>query len=279
MSPRIVVTGASRGIGRGLVEALAASGHELFLVARDPARLEEARADIVAASGNSAIRCESADLSRMSEVRRLAGVMRSHWDSVDVLVNNHAALFPQRLESAEGLEMNFALNHLSAVLLTRELQPALRRAMNGRVLNVAAEAHRMAMLDLDDLQCTKAYDGVKAYCRAKLMLIMHTCDPVTRAEAAGVDVIAAHPGSMHTDALRTIRSEYTRLTGVTEFPRAVDVHDGIAPLLRLVTDEAFVGTGGSYFVLTDRKEPSETARDSRLAAELRRRTTEILATV
>lgn len=137
----------------------------------------------------------------------------------------------------------------------------------------------MPGLDLEDLQYRKRYDSVQAYCRAKLMMIMFTRDEARRPEADGVTLVAVHPGSMYTDALRDMRREYTRLTGRTEFPQAMDVREGIAPLLRLVIDETCAGDSGSYFVLAERKEPSAAACDARLAGELRHRTIALLETL
>lgn len=271
---RIILTGASRGIGRRLAQQLAAQGHELLLIARDPERLQRARTNIREGSGNAAIHVMAADLSKMREVLRLANSIRENFAAADILVNNHGGVFSEREITDEGLEMNFALNYLSAFLLTRELVPTL--SPSARIINLAAEAHRSAKLNLDDLQSSNDYQSVPAYCQSKLMLILFTRALGSRLQDSGRTVVAVHPGSIFTDALHTMRAEFTRLTGATQFPPALPVEEGLRPLVNVILEKR--NDNGSYYVLDQETEPSVKATNEELAEQLWRKSELILET-
>lgn len=211
-------------------------------------------------------------MSRMREVKRFANSIGNALPSADLLVNNHGGVFPERQVTDEGLEMNFALNYLSVFLLTRELTPQL--SPFARIVNVAAEAHRSAILDLDDLQSANGYQSVSAYCSARLMTILFTRALASRLEESGTDVVAVHPGSMFTDALKAMRTEFTRHTGTTEFPQALPVEYGLQPLLNVILHKR--NDNGSYYVLDQKADPSAQAMRQDLAEQLWMRSALIL---
>ncbi|MFO0673553.1 MAG: SDR family NAD(P)-dependent oxidoreductase [Polyangiaceae bacterium] len=149
----VVITGASRGVGRTAALALAQKGASLSLVVRDRARGEDVAREIRAVSGAGAVDVFVADLSLMSEVRRVAGEIAAAHPIIDVLVNNAGAIFGERGLTSEGLEQTFATNHVAYFLLTRLLLPTLEAAPRARVVVVASEAHRGARgVDWDDLR-------------------------------------------------------------------------------------------------------------------------------
>ena len=137
-----VVTGATDGIGRVTARALAERGAEVVLVGRNAAKGAEVCKAIHRAARNSRVRFEQADLSGQDEIRALAGRLAEGGAAIDVLVNNVGAMFTRRRESADGIEMTFALNHLGYFLLTGLLLDSLKASSAGRIVNVASEAHR-----------------------------------------------------------------------------------------------------------------------------------------
>src|SRR5690606_33504960 len=135
-----------------------------------------------------------ADLSLMSEVRKLASDFQSRYDRLDVLINNAGGVFGRREMTSEGLELTFALNHLNYFLLTHLLLDTLKASAPARIVNLASEAHRNTRLDFDNLQGEKGYLGFRNYGRSKLMNIMFTIALARRLNCAEVTVNAAHPG-------------------------------------------------------------------------------------
>jgi retinol dehydrogenase-14 len=190
----VVVTGATQGIGLSAALALRSRVQTLVLVGRDEARLATAVRTVSAAPGRAVVRAHRADLSLLSEVRRLAAELRDGYPALNVLVNNAGALFAHRETTSEGFERTLALNVLSPYLLTRLLHDRLREAGPSRVVNVASSAHEGAKLRLDDLERTEKYSGYGSYGRSKLELILLTHEFARRWSGDGITVNAVHPG-------------------------------------------------------------------------------------
>lgn len=125
---RVLITGATGGIGRVTAREIARQGAEVVVIGRSRDKSEETIAEIKEKTGNQAVSYLLADLSLVAEVRRLADEVKAKYDRLDVLVNNAGALFTSRKQTAEGHEMTFALNHLSYFALTNLLLPLLQAA-------------------------------------------------------------------------------------------------------------------------------------------------------
>ncbi|MEU4092885.1 SDR family NAD(P)-dependent oxidoreductase [Streptomyces sp. NPDC026673] len=229
----ILITGASDGLGRALAEDLAADGrHTLLLHGRDPDRLSE----VAAATGGEPYR---ADLSALTDVRRLAAEVAVRHDRLDVLVNNAGVGFhtagTRRLTSADGHELRLAVNYLAPVVLTRELLPLLHRGAPSRVVNVASVGQQP--LDLEDPELTRGYTDVAAYCRSKLALVCHGFDLAEELSDSGVTVNSLHPASYMPTAM-------SRRSGMD----VVDsLEQGVAATRRLVDAPELAGVTGRYF--------------------------------
>ena len=107
-------------------------------------------------------------------------------------------LVRHRRVTEDGLELTFALNHMSYFVLTCALMDRLKAAAPSRVVNTASGAHRGATLDFDDLQTYRDYDGFKAYGRSKLCNILFTRELARRLAGSGVTANCLHPGFVAT---------------------------------------------------------------------------------
>ncbi|MEU9320916.1 SDR family NAD(P)-dependent oxidoreductase [Streptomyces sp. NPDC048295] len=265
----VLITGATRGMGRRLALDLAGRGATLLLHGRDRARLEEAAAEARAAGPGTAVRTFLADLADLDQVRAMAARISEREPRLDVLVNNAVVgggATPLRRElSRQGHELRFAVNCLAPCLLTRELLPLLTASAPARVVNVASMGQ--APVDFEDVMMERGYEGLEAYCRSKLALIMSTFDLAGRTAGSGVTVNALHPAHlMDTPGVR----EY----GLTP---AVPVEEGVRPTVRLITDPALSGVTGRYFDRFTDTAAHEQAYDPRARARLRALTRELLA--
>jgi retinol dehydrogenase 12 len=243
-----VVTGATSGIGRETALGLAQQGAEVVLVGRDRAKTEVVLDEIKNATGNNAIHYALADLSSQGEIRHLAEELKERYPRLDVLVNNAGALFMSRRESVDGIEMSLAVNYLSAFLLTNLLLDRLTASAPARIVNVASEGHRQAKPDLVDLQWSKRrYNGLPAYSRAKLALIMFSHELARRLEGSGVTVNTLHPGVVASNFGQNngwAERKLWRIIGLF----AQSPAKGAATSLYLATSPDVEGVTGKYFV-------------------------------
>ena len=189
----VLLTGATRGIGRAAAIEFAAQGVELALVGRDAERVKEVALQARAAGGGAPVHEHVADLALMADVRALAEEVHERYEHIDVLANNAGALFASRKETSEGLEQTFALNHLAPFLLTNLLRDRLR---GGRVVTTASDAHKGGRLDLEDLQSEQSYAAMRVYGTSKLCNILFTRELSKRAPELHANCF--HPGVVRT---------------------------------------------------------------------------------
>ena len=197
----ILITGATSGIGQAAAQALAAQGHEILIVGRNPAKTEGVAKQIREQTGNQAVHFLLADFSDLKQIRHLSEQVKTQFPKLDVLVNNAGAYFNRRQRMSGGVEKTFFVNHLAPFLLTNLLLDHLQNP--ARIINVASDAHQYGQLDLNDLNFEKSYFGFAAYARSKLANILFTYELAHRLAGSGVTVNALHPGGVATNIFST----------------------------------------------------------------------------
>jgi len=189
-----VITGASSGLGLETAKAAAREGYRVGMVVRDRERGEAARSFIVRESGNDRLDLWICDLSLPAQIRRLADDLRTAYPRLRVLVNNAAVVPAVRTMTADGQEMQFAVNHLAYFLLTNLLLEPLRAGAPARVINVSSGLHFRAVLDFDNLQGEKIYKPMAQYGATKLANILFTNELARRLVGSGVTAVSLSPG-------------------------------------------------------------------------------------
>ena len=217
---RILLTGASRGVGREAVKLLSQEGAELLGVARDAERLSALMREFPSFQGIPG------DITDRGLGARLAEAVAERWGALDVLVNNAAiqqynAGF--HAEPLDALEHNLTTNVLSAHWLIHALLPLLRRGHQPRIVNVSSGAGQ--------LQALKAQRDMPAYRLSKLLLNGLTLSYANDLKGE-VAVNSLDPGWLKTD-----------LGGPSAPGEPID---GAVRLLELVT-KPFEVTGGFWY--------------------------------
>ncbi|MEV5569665.1 SDR family NAD(P)-dependent oxidoreductase [Spirillospora sp. NPDC052269] len=251
----ILITGATDGLGRALAHRLAAEGATLILHGRNPAKGQELLAELRDQTGNERLTFETADFAELDQIRALGERVAAR-DRLDVLVNNAGIgveLAPQR--SADGLELTFQVDYLATYALSSMLTPLLARSPQGRVVNVSSAGQ--APLDFHDVMLERHWDGVQAYCQAKLAQIMLTFEHADLLRGHGVTVNALHPASyMPTKIVKGL------------FAVQSTVEEGVDNTARLVRDPALAEVTGTYFNRARPARAQQQAYDEQARARL-----------
>lgn len=264
----VMVTGATDGIGLVTARELARQGARVLLVGRNEQKGQRAVGAIRAAAKGADLAFHRADLSRLSEIRRLAAIVGETEPQLDVLVNNAGGIFNARQETADGFERTFALNHLNYFLLTNLLLDKLQAAPAGRVVNVASRAHVGAELAFDDLHLTRGYKAWRAYKQSKLANILFTRALAQRLEGSTVTANALHPGFVRTRFGGDNPTVFRMGVRLAMAAMAISVEEGAKTPIFLASSPAVEGRSGGYYVKNAEARPAAAARDDAAAERL-----------
>ena len=265
----VFVTGATSGIGRATVHALAAREATVIIGARsdDKARalVEELRRQYPRAPSSVVV----IDLASLASVRRAADIVLALGPPLDVLINN-AGRAGRTGTTPDGFELTIGTNHVGPFLLTELLLPKLRESAQGRIVNVASRAHMgVKRLDWGALARPPAIKGgYSAYALSKLMNVLHAKELARRLADTRITTYALHPGVVASDIWR----ELPRLVQWVMMRFMITNEEGARTSLYCATAPELSTTSGRYYDTCREVQPSALARDESLARELYTRT-------
>ena len=203
LSGRIaVVTGANSGLGFETTLALAEHGATVIMACRDDRRCGAAAERIRLSVPSARVEPMALDLADLDSAHAFAETFRSGHDRLDILVNNAGIMAPpHRLESRQGFELQFGVNHLGHFAVTGLLLPCLGATPGSRIVTVSSLAHESGLIDFDDLQRERGYTSYGAYSQTKLanVLFMRELDRRLRRAGAAPISVGAHPGLSSTN--------------------------------------------------------------------------------
>jgi NAD(P)-dependent dehydrogenase (short-subunit alcohol dehydrogenase family) len=196
-----VITGATSGLGFETAIALAQAGADVVVAGRNESQGRWVVGKIRPLAPASLVRFERLDLADLSVVADFSRRIERLERPLDLLINNAGVMaLPQRQLTPDGHEVQLASNYLGHFALTGRLLPLLRRSREPKVVQVSSISHRLATIDIEDLNGSRRYRPLKAYGQSKLAMLMFAIELQRRSDTGKWRLmsVAAHPGYART---------------------------------------------------------------------------------
>jgi NAD(P)-dependent dehydrogenase (short-subunit alcohol dehydrogenase family) len=255
---RVLVTGASAGLGVETTRALAAHGAWVTMAVRDLEKGAAAMEQVQATVPDAQLDLRPLDLADLSSVRTFASSFLEDHPELDILIANAGVMACPQGTTVDGFETQFGTNHLGHFLLIKLLTPALVAADGARVVLLSSAGHRMGDVDLDDPGFERTpYDAWVAYGRSKTANVLCAVALDRRLADEGVRASAVHPGLIQTELSRHLTAETMATlqkslssggssTGGGARTTAKSIPQGAATTLYAATSPDLDGIGGRY---------------------------------
>lgn len=262
-----VITGANSGIGFETAKELAKQGAFIVMVCRNEDKAESAKREILQESPSSGIDIIICDFSIQDEIRAAADKIKTSYEKIDVLINNHGFIAGSYNETVDGLEETFGVNHIGYFLFTNLLLDSVKAAGNARIINVASDAHKGGEFNPDTLQLKENYSYWKAYQNSKLFNILFTIELAERLKGAGITANCLHPGVIKSN----FGSNSTLLIQIfwkLAAPFMKSNKQGAQTTIYLATSDEVEEVNGAYFKNSKVTAPADHAFDKEAAEKL-----------
>lgn len=256
MTKKILITGATDGIGLETAKMLVTAGHTVLLHGRNTTKLTAVEKMLSNLPGGDNIESYPADLSRMADVEALARSVAANHQTLDVLINNAGVFKTSAPVTADGLDVRFVVNTIAPYLLTRRLLPLLGKT--GRIINLSSAAQ--APVNQQALAGKIQLPDMAAYSQSKLAITMWSRSMALDLKTAGPIVVSVNPGSML--GTKMVKDAFGVAGG--------DVRIGAEILRRAALADEFSTASGQYFDNDSGRfaPPHPDALDSKKSAEV-----------
>ncbi|XP_068658846.1 short-chain dehydrogenase TIC 32 A, chloroplastic-like isoform X1 [Aristolochia californica] len=271
-----IVTGGTSGIGRETARVLALRGAEVIIPGRNIESALRVKESLLKENPSAKLQAMEMDVSSISSVISFARAFNSSNRPLNILVNNAGIMACPFQLSKDGIELQFATNHLGHFLLTNLLLDKLKSTakltgVEGRIVNVSSIAHRYAdssAMDFHKLNDPSNYKPYDAYARSKLANILHANELAKRLQDEGSNVTAnsLHPGVIPTNISRHMN--YRAIPFSLLKPFLKNVPQGASTTCYVALHPDMEGVSGKYFANCNQTTPSNQARDLNLGKKL-----------
>ncbi|XP_033208479.1 retinol dehydrogenase 11-like [Belonocnema kinseyi] len=245
----IIVTGASRGMGKCTATEFAKRGAKVILADVGPKELGEAKNEIVAISGNENIVAKHLDLASFKSVRKFAKNILETENRLDVLVNNAGVNCLVNPKTEDGIPMGLQVNHYGHFLLTNLLIGLLKRSAPSRIIHISSIAHLFGQIDFDNLTGEKITKwNFLHYCNSKLYNFVGSNELSRRLEGTGVTSNSVYPGAVRTELIvENINSIFAFVANTFVGTFFKSAEQGAQTAIYLAVSDNVSNVSGKYF--------------------------------
>ncbi|KAJ8457852.1 hypothetical protein OPV22_030778 [Ensete ventricosum] len=274
----VVITGGASGIGAETARVFALRGAHVIIAARNMEAADDVKQLILQTTPLARVDVLKLDLSSLKSVRAFADQFLAMDLPLNILINNAGVMFCPFQLSEDGIELQFATNHLGHFLLTNLLlermkSTAKETGIEGRIVNLSSIAHLLhryeEVIRFDRLNDKDTYSDKKAYGQSKLANILHANELSRRLqeEGANITVNSIHPGLIMTNLMRHSFLQMWLLKLFT-YVFWKTVPQGAATTCYVALHPSLKGVTGKYFIDCNEEMPSYWAKDETLAKKL-----------
>jgi WW domain-containing oxidoreductase len=261
----VLVTGVNSGIGTETMRVMALRGAHVIGTARSLEKASDA-----AAGMPGTVTPMACELTDQEDIRRCAAEVAAAAPAIDILIANAGIMALPKLEQVDGIEKQFATNHLGHFLLVNLLKDKIKAAGNARVVVVSSSAHLQAPkegIQFDNLSGEHGYGAFRAYGQSKLANVLFA-NGLNQRLGGGATANSLHPGVIGTNLGRYMNPLLTGVMGLFMIPFSKSVAQGAATQCYVATSADLEGVAGRYFADCKEARTHPLASDRRLADRL-----------
>lgn len=261
----VLITGVNSGIGTETMRVMALRGAHVIGTARTLEKASHAAAGV--AGTVTPLACELTD---QDDIRRCAVAVAETTPVIDIVIANAGIMALPKLEQVDGIEKQFATNHLGHFLLVNLLKDQITAAENARIVVVSSSAHLQAPkegIQFDNLSGEHGYSAFRAYGQSKLANVLFA-NGLNQRLGDGVTANSLHPGVIRTNLARHMNPVLTGVMGLFMVAFSKNVAQGAATQCYVATSADLAGTAGKYFADCHEARTHRLAGDRHLADRL-----------
>ncbi|KAL4605137.1 hypothetical protein ACB092_09G007200 [Castanea dentata] len=272
-----IVTGGASGIGLETARVLALRKAHVIIAARNMEAANAAKQLILKDNETACVDVLKLDLCSMKSVRAFVDDFNALNIPLNILINNAGVMFCPFQLSKDGIEMQFATNHIGHFLLTNLLLEKMKNTarstnIEGRIVNLSSIAHNYTYeqgIRFDQINDESGYSDKRAYGQSKLANILHANELSCRFQEEGINITvnSVHPGLIMTPLMR-YSELLMRVIRVFTFYLWKNVPQGASTTCYVALHPNLKGVTGKYYLDCNEMKPSAFARDTVLAKNL-----------
>ena len=194
---KIIITGATSGIGKATTKALANGKYHLILGVRNIEKAEKLVDELKSKNSDAKIDILKVDLASFDSIKSFAAAIHKNYDAIDILVNNAGVFADKKAYTAQGYELTVGVNYIGTYYLTKLLMDVVEQGKNPQVIFIGSRAGMFGKFTLKEGAFQKQKHGFPAYSASKYLQLQTTIY-LSKHLKTDVKLNIVHPGDAAT---------------------------------------------------------------------------------